>query len=81
MIFKTKRQLANDNAELLNALEKYMTENTRMKNVLHEIAEKTLLGLSTDGGHHKQWYLEQIAADLRIKFDELPIEFEKGIAP
>lgn len=39
-------------------------------------------GLETDGGHHKQWYLEQIALALGV--DSIWIEEhegEKGIAP
>jgi len=34
--------------------------------------------LVTDGGHHKQWYLEQIA-----KYLELPVtvDYEPGIPP
>lgn len=34
--------------------------------------------LITDGGHHKQWYLERLAKELNI---EITIEYEKGIAP
>jgi hypothetical protein len=40
--------------------------------------------LTTDGGHHKQWYLEHIAAYLRIDLTELRSkygEWEEGIAP
>jgi hypothetical protein len=33
--------------------------------------------LCTDGAHHKQWYLEQIAELLNIK----TVEHEEGIAP
>lgn len=33
--------------------------------------------VATDGGHHKQWYLEQIGAQLEVA---LP-EHEEGIAP
>ena len=45
-------------------------------------------GLRTDGGHHKQWYLEQILAalgwDMEEFFeDEIEINpfYRKGIAP
>ncbi len=34
--------------------------------------------LTTDGDHHKQWYLERIAEHLNI---EIKSEYEKGIAP
>ena len=37
-------------------------------------------GLCTDGEHHKQWYLEQIAKALGIDLTE-PLDYEKGIAP
>ena len=37
-------------------------------------------GLRTDGGHHKQWYLEEIAKKLGIDIEKLTY-FEKGIAP
>jgi hypothetical protein len=35
--------------------------------------------LTTDGGHHKQWYLEKIAKLLRIKINDFI--YDKGIAP
>jgi len=35
--------------------------------------------LTTDGAHHKQWYLEQIAFALSIPTDDY--EFQPGIAP
>ena len=37
-------------------------------------------GLCTDGAHHKQWYLEQIANVLGIDLIE-PLDYEEGIAP
>jgi len=38
--------------------------------------------LGTDGEHHKQWYLEQIAAVLGIDLVETrELEYEKGIPP
>jgi hypothetical protein len=37
-------------------------------------------GLSTDGGHHKQWYLEQIAKVLGIELTT-ELDYEKGIPP
>lgn len=54
---------------------------------LEEIKELVLDGLCIDGGHHKQWYLEQIAKKLEIDLEK---EFtdedgcyciEEGIAP
>lgn len=45
-------------------------------------------GLLTDGGHHKQWFLERIAEALgysvdylREKLQELDYDFDEGIAP
>jgi|GEM_PF-5187669 len=49
-----------------------MTDGDR--EIVRELVENALL---TDGGHHKQWYLEQIA-----KYLELPMPaHEPGIAP
>lgn len=42
-------------------------------------------GLVTDGGHHKQWYLEQLLLRLvgKDEWDELKriYDWDKGIAP
>ena len=40
-------------------------------------------GLITDGGHHKQWYLEQILIALGVNMDELrdTLDWDEGIAP
>jgi len=40
-------------------------------------------GLTIDGGHHKQWYIEQIAECLGIDIEKLKdeCEWEEGIAP
>ena len=37
-------------------------------------------GLCTDGGHHKQWYLEQIAKELGLEVPGTDVR-EEGIAP
>jgi hypothetical protein len=34
--------------------------------------------LTTDGAHHKQWYLEQIARQLELL---IAVDYEPGIAP
>ena len=57
-------------------------ENSRM--ILHyekynRIGEMLVDALQTDGEHHKQWYLEQVADELGIFLDD--IDFEKGIVP
>jgi len=41
------------------------------------ITDMLQAAVTTDGGHHKQWYLEQLAEALEI---ELP-EHDEGIAP
>lgn len=48
------------------------------KQLLKDLIED---GLCTDGGHHKQWYLEKIAKTLGIKLDGKDTEWESGIAP
>ena len=42
-----------------------------------------LEALYTDGGHHKQWYLEEIgkALGIDIKSEYEKIKWEEGIAP
>ncbi len=50
-----------------------------------EAVRLALEGLTTDGGHHKQWYLEQIARALGINPErfaaETGIRWKPGIAP
>jgi hypothetical protein len=41
----------------------------------NEIADLVCEGVQTDGGHHKQWYLEQVAEKLGIELEE----HEEGI--
>jgi len=50
-----------------------MSTIIRVKNLIDE-------GLCTDGGHHKQWYLEQIAEELGLEVAGPEIR-EEGIAP
>lgn len=45
-----------------------------------KIKKLTMGGLTTEGSHHKQWFLEEIAKKLRINTKGLEY-FEKGIAP
>lgn len=50
------------------------------------MVELIIDGLQTDGGHHKQWYLEQILIELvgkkKIKeMKEYYGDWEEGIAP
>lgn len=46
---------------------------------MREIRGLIMDGLCTDGAHHKQWYLEQIAKELEINLDK--VDYEDGIAP
>jgi hypothetical protein len=50
-----------------------MTEEERA--ILKDLIER---GLTTDGAHHKQWYLEQIADQFEL---DIYIDHEPGIAP
>lgn len=45
------------------------------RQIVQELIEQ---GLTTDGGHHKQWYLEAIAAQLELP---ITVDYEPGIAP
>jgi len=47
--------------------------------VLGKVQELIEEALQTDGDHHKQWYLEQIAKELEI--DLSSINYDGGIAP
>ncbi len=50
---------------------------------IEKVIELCLDGLYTDGGHHKQWYLERILQILEDKktIKLLESQWEKGIAP
>lgn len=50
-----------------------MTDQERA--IVRELVEG---GLTIDGAHHKQWYLEQIAIQLELP---MPVDREPGIAP
>ncbi len=56
-----------------------------MKQILEsdwqKIEDAVKAALATDGGHHKQWYLERIARLLGIDISELDGLIEDGIAP
>ena len=56
--------------------------------LIEKLQDLAMDGLLTDGGHHKQWYLEQILETLGINLDQLAeelklldCEWEPGIAP
>lgn len=53
-----------------------------------KVKELCINGLITDGGHHKQWYLEQIlvaigynVADVKSDVQMEGYDWEDGIAP
>jgi len=50
-----------------------------IKEKLEKIRNLVEDGLQTDGGHHKQWYLEQIGEVIGIDIDKEM--HEEGIAP
>ena len=50
-----------------------MTEEERT--ILRDLIEAAL---TTDGAHHKQWYLERIAWGLKLNFR---VDYEPGIPP
>lgn len=50
----------------------YESNNTNIANLITE-------GLSVDGEHHKQWFLEQIAKLVDLETEEEG--YEKGVAP
>ena len=47
---------------------------------METIRELLIDGLTIDGGHHKQYYLDQIQQLLGFKLEEV-CDFEEGIAP
>lgn len=44
-----------------------------------KVRELVIGGLTTDGAHHKQWFLQQLAEAFKV--DLKGIYFDKGIAP
>ncbi len=56
--------------------------------IVAKIIELCFEGLHEDGGHHKQWYLEEILKTITsagmyedLKHDEKYGEWDKGVAP
>jgi hypothetical protein len=52
---------------------------TTTKEELEELEGLFVDALTTDGAHHKQWYLEKIAEKLGISIHDF--NYDKGIAP
>ena len=56
---------------------------------LEQVKEFGVEALFTDGGHHKQWYIEEMLKLLGVDLEEMRIEqlregwlnWEEGIAP
>ncbi len=47
-----------------------------------EIKNLCIQGLRTDGGHHKQWFLEEILKAVGVDMSKVYImDFERGIPP
>lgn len=54
-----------------------MDRGDRRVQVLADLSDLLQAAVTTDGEHHKQWYLEQIAETLGIELQS----HEPGIAP
>lgn len=65
---------------------------TKFREQIEEIKNLVVDGLSTDGGHHKQWYLEEILKklgyskkaieeEIALEEDWGGFEFDEGIPP
>ncbi len=48
-----------------------------VESTMNDLADLVIAGLNTDGAHHKQWYLYQIAELLGLELEEC----DEGIAP
>ena len=62
-----------------------MAEDKNMTDILIEIADLAIEGLTIDGEHHKQWYFEQVLEKI---FDSAVVnalrkenDWEEGVAP
>jgi len=73
----------DDSAPSLNDLDSYPPSPNKALHLAH-------IGLFIDGGHHKQWFLEEILKALDVDLDELRAAYEQnseygawesGIAP
>lgn len=77
-----KGKLAEDLEELFN--NSSQLEPPVMQKIA-SIKEQALKGLLTDGGHHKQWFLEAILGMLTTEKEWLYLQekeqWQKGIAP
>jgi len=66
---------------------KNMTKDERKETVskvnIEKVKKLVIEALYTDGGHHKQWYIEKIGKVLRIdlKSEYKKVEWEQGKAP
>ncbi len=67
--------LKKDDREIADALSVWMVGQKAKTAIMIKNA------LLTDGGHHKQWYLEQIAKEQGIDLSDIKGSYEKGIAP
>ena len=60
-------------------------ETAKKSDPRNKAVELLIHGLTTDGGHHKQWYLEQVfralCEDAYVDKARLEFQWEEGIAP
>ncbi|MHB1764935.1 MAG: hypothetical protein ACYCS1_05295 [Gammaproteobacteria bacterium] len=78
------------NKEYKELMEKILVEYekdtalNKLSDILAEgdksVKELIMQGLITDGEHHKQWYLEQIAKKLGIELVG-KLNYEQGVSP
>lgn len=65
--------------------EKAIQVEAKVMQKIASIKEQALKGLLTDGGHHKQWFLEAILGMLTTEKEWLYLkekeQWEEGIAP
>lgn len=62
----------------LDSLQKVCLRAIRMEQMLGKIGELVKEGLETDGGHHKQWYLYEIARGLDV---DILKDTDEGVEP
>lgn len=69
--------------EALESVDEAQRMNESLKRLICGLEQLCVDGLTTDGGHHKQWYLEQIllATIGAERVSALSGQWEKGIAP
>jgi hypothetical protein len=74
--------------DIVQSLTNSLQEIEAMPNGRYKAALLAVNGLMTDGGHHKQWYLERILealdvnlSDIRESLNAMGYDFDGGTAP